>query len=362
MKPANKILAIAMAVVLSSYSCTVLGLDNDEDDNTSLYIVAAAAVLSSGCSSSFLNTSRFRHLVSATTTSCTLSNGSSTTCCKLTFKSNQVTDNGPFCPTTVGGAGGLGMYNGAGSAAGTGNNALYDMENNANNTNTNLWNAMETGGSSYNITSSADGLSGTISVLDPATGTGVGGNKYCLQATANDNLTVTYTIPLTPVALGSDDTISTVENIGISLDGIPITGDPPTVTSTQNNGSIPSLDDCGGHHDPTGYYHWHFVAESIQTILTANAGNGFTASCTNMTQSASALVGFAKDGYPIYAYQDSDGSTPGDLDSCSGHTKATTEYPSGTYHYHAKSSTARTSTNLPGCVKGASVTNNLTSS
>ena len=73
--------------------------------------------------------------------------------------------------------------------------------------------------------------------------------------------------------------------------------------------------------------------------------------------STSALIGFAKDGYPMYASKDTGGATPTGLDSCNGHTGVTTEFPNGIYHYHAS---ATGIPNLPTCVKGVSVTNNFT--
>lgn len=115
-------------------------------------------------------------------------------------------------------------------------------------------------------------------------------------------------------------------------------------------GAIPALDPCGGHPDPSGYYLWHFVAESMNLVL--DAFKITEVSCTNIAQAPSALAGIAKDGYPIYGAYGSDGEVPADLDACGGHTAVTAEYPVGVYHYHASATVAP---NVPGCVKGASV-------
>ena len=178
---------------------------------------------------------------------------------------------------------------------------------------------------------------------------------YCLQPLTDDGLTLKFIIPAIPEDLSTPNQIETVELIGVSVDGIPMNGDPPSVTTgPMGNGNIPSLDPCGGHHDPSGYYHWHFISESVNEILTAN---GLTdISCTNISQDNTALSGFAKDGYPIYASADMDGSVPADLDECNGHTSATAEFPDGIYHYHASTTEAP---NMPPCIKGAAVNNPL---
>ena len=76
--------------------------------------------------------------------------------------------------------------------------------------------------------------------------------------------------------------------------------------------------------------------------------------CTNIAQSPTAMIGFAKDGHPIYASKDTNGTVPSDLDSCQGHTSATKEYPKGVYHYHVS---AKNAPNLPPCLKGAAACN-----
>ncbi len=75
--------------------------------------------------------------------------------------------------------------------------------------------------------------------------------------------------------------------------------------------------------------------------------------CADIPQQSSGLVGFAKDGYPIYAPLE-DGSVPTGLDACNGTFGVTAEYPDGVYHYYALNETAP---NLPTCISGASVRN-----
>jgi len=217
-----------------------------------------------------------------------------------------------------------------------------------------LWEAMENDG--YDIVDE----DGNISVANPGSGNGgaAGDGSSCLEAEPDDDLLLTFLIPVVPELLSTPDVMESVENIGISVDGIPLTGDPPSVTISGNmpggNGAIPSIDPCGGHMDPSGYYHLHFVPEEINNVFDAF---GITeVSCTNFVQSETALVGFAKDGFPVYASRDADGVLPADLDDCHGHTAPTTEFPDGVYHYHASSSLAP---NVPPCLVGASVGNSF---
>ena len=104
-----------------------------------------------------------------------------------------------------------------------------------------------------------------------------------------------------------------------------IFGDAPSVA---DRGGLPALDACGGHIDPSGYYHWHFGAESIQTNLD-EAGADVTC---GVEQDPEALVGFSFDGYGIYGPEE-DRAIPSDLDECSGHVSDTAEFGES-YHYH----------------------------
>lgn len=267
---------------------------------------------------------------------CQLENGQQSQCYQLKFISNPVPDDGPYCPTTISDTGGFGVYDGA-------TNPGFQLMT------ASLFNAMENDG--YDIVDN----SGNVRIDDFSGGPPNPNFAYCLDAQADDFLQLTFLIPANPVNLNTPNTITNVELIGVSLDGAPMNGDPPSVTTgPMGNGNIPALDRCGGHHDPAGYYHMHFIPENMNEVLT-NVGIT-TVSCTDMVQSSSALSGFAKDGYPIYSSHDSNGQIPSDLDQCNGHTSATPEYPSGVYHYHA--STNQTP-NMPPCLKGAAANNNF---
>jgi hypothetical protein len=239
-----------------------------------------------------------------TTEDCELDNGSSTQCYKISFRNYQ-NSTGPFCPAT-------------------------------------LWDAME-----------ADGFDIVDDEGNVRFNLGQAGSS-CLDMEVQD-LTITFLIPAVPEMLDAPNTIDMIELYGVSAyDGMPITGPVPSVVDGPpipgaSGGGIPSLDPCGGHGDPAGYWHWHFEPQNMQSVL---AGYGITdATCTDVAQKTEGLLGFAKDGYPIYSALE-DGAVPDGLDGCNGKFGATDDFPDGIYHYYALNQAAP---NLPSCIMGASV-------
>lgn len=278
-------------------------------------------------------------LVSFETITATLEDGSSAECFQLTFSSNPV-PSGPFCPETIDDVAGLGFYDGATNPGLRvfARALLEDIE-----------------ADGYNMVNE----DGTVNIDDFTGGAPNLDQSNCLAAAANDDLQLVFIIPLEPKFATSNDVIREVEIIGLSLDGVPVNGDPPSAINGPSMGggpggnateiNFPSLDPCGGHHDPAGYYHWHFVPQVMNQVLAANDID--EVSCTLMEQTSGiTLFGFAKDGFPIYAYA----SEPTDLDDCGGRTAATDEYPAGVYHYVASTTSAA---NVPTCLKGVSASN-----
>jgi hypothetical protein len=271
---------------------------------------------------------------------CTLSDGTVTECYKVSY------DNSPEawelgCPDNEGEVGGLGVWDG------TTNPGLRALDDD-------LWADFATDG--YDIIND----DGTINVVTVYNGPGVTTksaastedlNAACLEAPLND-LTITYYIPAYPVKTTTKTTTSSTDYWGISLDGFPFAEAPPSAIM---NGevAIPALDACGGHPQPDGPYHWHLVPQVVNNLLDKE---GITnVSCTNITQSANTIIGYARDGFPIYGYEESDGSTPTGLDDCNGHTGVTDDFPNGQYHYHV------TNTDVPNilpCTYGATVISN----
>jgi len=268
---------------------------------------------------------------------CVLSDGTETQCYKVSYYNEpEAWELG--CPDSTGQVGGLGVWDGN---TNPGLRALDD----------DLWADFATDG--YDIIDS-DGTINTVTVYGaPGSGGGASGgnaslNAACLEAPLND-ITITYYIPAYPVKTSTSSTTSSLDYWGISLDGFPYAEQPPSAIM---NGevAIPALDACGGHPQPDGPYHWHLVPQVVNNLL---AQEGVTSvECTNTEQTSNKIVGYARDGFPIYGYQDSDGSTPSDLDVCNGHTAETDEFPDGIYHYHI------TNENVPNilpCTFGATV-------
>lgn len=221
-------------------------------------------------------------------------------------------------------------------------------------------------------------------VPDHTTGTFPNANN----PTAIKAVTVNFRASLNPAISNSSGT-SVAHVIGYANNGIKF--DPATAESYQNAGvwNIEALgqtymalgtDSSNAHVQPDGAYHYHGMPEGYITRL---------AKGTAMT-----LVGFAMDGFPIYARygyatatdasstlrtmtssyrlkttpssgRPSTTSVPmgtftqdyeyvadlGDLDECNGRTGVTPEFPSGIYHYYITDSYPY----IQRCIKGTSL-------
>ncbi len=127
-----------------------------------------------------------------------------------------------------------------------------------------------------------------------------GGNAWC--------------IPLAPVPARQSQTIKghfLRGAIAIAANGIPIFN--PQNNRGEISQEIGELDQWGGHCGRADDYHYHAAPLHLQSTV----GDGKP-------------IAYALDGYPIYGLTEPDGSAPGKLDECSGHT--TTQLG---YHYHA---------------------------
>lgn len=272
--------------------------------------------------------------------SAALEDGTTEDCFQLTFSGDGVDgDEGPYCPETIDEVGGIAVYDGETNPGlrSIARELLEDME-------TDGWDIVDEEGNVH-----IDLFDGSAN-LDAS---------YCLAAPYDPDFTFTYVVPVYPKMATTTSQIDEVENLGFSVEGTPLTGDPPSAVNGpamlggNNSGEInfPSLDPCGGHPDPAGYYHAHFIPQVMNQVLAANEISEVT--CTLFNQTAgTVLAGFAKDGYPIYAYA----NMPTDLDECNGRTAATSEYPDGVYHYVASTTEAP---NMPPCLKGVVARNSF---
>ena len=123
------------------------------------------------------------------------------------------------------------------------------------------------------------------------------------------------TIPTNPATASSKEATS-LGPIGMALNGVAIYNDREGGNVPVDASTLLSFDRAGAHNGPGNLYHYHFTGD-----FTGNDNAN--------------LIGFLRDGFPIYARKDKDGTYPSNLDANGGHTGATTEFPTGIYHYHA---------------------------
>lgn len=267
---------------------------------------------------------------------CTLSDGTVTKCYKVVYENVRETVD-VICPENEGDVGGLGIYDGN---TNPGLRVLNDE----------LWADFAADG--YDIIND----DGTINIQIPAGGPGSGFiepgsgiNGSCLDALLDESYQMTYYIPAYPVKLDTRTGYDPMGYWGVSLDGFPFGPIPPGAASPMG-AALPGLDACGGHPQPDGPFHYHLIPQVMDDLLSKN---GITeVACTYIDQSSNTILGYARDGFPIYGYEDSDGTVPSDLDDCNGHTGATADFPDGAYHYHI------TNTDIPNilpCTYGANV-------
>ena len=99
--------------------------------------------------------------------------------------------------------------------------------------------------------------------------------------------------------------------IAIAANGVPIFN--PLNNRGEDSYLIGELDEFGGHCGRADDYHYHIAPVHLEKMI----GNGLP-------------IAYALDGYPIYGYEESDGSRVVGLDALNGHKDK-----NGHYHYHA---------------------------
>ncbi len=137
------------------------------------------------------------------------------------------------------------------------------------------------------------------------------------HANVNTSMTAhsySMTIPVKP-AITSSHEETTLGPIGMASNGVPIYNDREGGNVPLDALTITTFDYSGAHPGPGQDYHYHTTGRYT-------------------TQDDAKLVGFLRDGFPIYGRKDTTGVYP-TLDAYGGHTGATQDFPSGIYHYHA---------------------------
>ena len=123
-----------------------------------------------------------------------------------------------------------------------------------------------------------------------------------------------WQIPLRPVPAATPRTTKNAflrGAIAVAVNGIPIFN--PLNNRGEDAFLIGELDTFGGHCGRADDYHYHIAPVYLQE-----------------TVGLAQPIASALDGYPIYGYEEPDGTPVRMLDACNGHTG-----PDGNYHYHA---------------------------
>ncbi|KXI30277.1 YHYH protein [Paraglaciecola hydrolytica] len=246
------------------------------------------------------------------TQSCTLSNGTVSTCYKVVIAGKPANrEVGPFCPPSItsdASEGGI-WFDGSGE--------VYDIDGDFI---LKLDSLYGSGWQLYNVETGLVNITNTQAACEAAARPNVDPayQNYCVQCSLDyvrGGISQTFLIPTSPVVLNNPANINS--DLGVSLDGVVFAPAAP-VNAILANYTIAAFDDCGGHINPFEGYHYH-------------ASTGCTELSSQIDGHAS-LLGFALDGYGIFAMLDASGFEETDLDECRGHSDEIRGY-----HYHSAS-------------------------
>jgi len=277
--------------------------------------------------------------VTITEIDCTLSDGTETKCYQITTTSLATDhDMGPWCPSTITDsdeAGGIWLDNGeVYNVDGEFIKNLAEFYGDSN------WKMYDEDGNVY-VTDTQEKCEGAAR---PDVDVDLYGNS-CVECLASyyTNLSQTWVIPITPVAQtspisfggGGGPMNGAPSTRGIALNGIEFSASAP-VDDILSAYTIAPFDDAGGHINEHQGYHYHAATEGIEARHTIAQDDEHTD-----------LIGYAMDGFPIYASDWSNGNEPTDLDECRGHYDDVRGY-----HYHVDYAGEN---NFIDCLKGAYV-------
>ena len=232
---------------------------------------------------------------------CTLSGGTETTCYRITTVTAEPSDHqaGPWCPsnlTDTAEAGGIWLEDGK----------VYDVDGNFIENldefyNDDEWKLYQDDGT-VKVTRTAEECAAAArpNVAEEY-------NNYCVQCLpeyVDESAAIqTFVIPVTPVSQTTPNEINPIAAVGVALNGI--TFDPPAPTEAILKAhTLAPFDDCGGHVNLNGGYHYH----------------AHTGCSTEVEQSDNyaPMIGYALDGFPMYANLDKEGKEAENLDQCRG--------------------------------------------
>jgi hypothetical protein len=256
--------------------------------------------------------------VTVTEVTRTLSNGSQVECYQIVTNTIPIDHPvGPWCPdhiTDDASMGGIWLEDGQ----------VYDVDgafiqNLAIFYNDTTWHMYDADGNVY-VTET---LEDCINAANPNVGEAY--KNFCVECIPSyiSNLTQTFVIPKRPVyqsdpvffATGPGGPGSNIPSTrGISLNGVEFSA-PAPVNNILAAYTLAPFDDAGGHINVHQGYHYH-----------AATGMSFS---IEQPDGHAPLIGYALDGFGIYARLDAEGNEPADLDALRGHSDDTRGY-----HYH----------------------------
>jgi hypothetical protein len=269
-------------------------------------------------------------LTPVTTKSCTLSDGTSSTC--YSFQVDEMPNAhsiGPWCPTSDAAPGGYFVDDVANLKNPSGKDEevqvtvawLKTLDSRLG------WSIVNADGS-VNITTDAELdkiATQEVNNWTYAQAETSGIVNHCIQA-APTAKTMTIEIPATPKVASSNTAVTSLPGAGIALDGILLFPPEPVARITAFRNLAP-LDSYGGHTGFAYDYHYH-RARDVPGVPDAKTK----------------IYGFMFDGFPVYGATEPDGSAAGTLDNCQGHSTTALGY-----HYHSSNSFPYTTV----CVTGA---------
>lgn len=257
---------------------------------------------------------------------CTLSGGSETTCYRITVRSLPLDhETGPWCPGTItdtAEAGGIWIE--GGETYDVDGSFVEDLDVFYSDDN---WKLYEEDGT-IRVTGTAEQCAAAARPdVDEAY------QNYCVQCLPEyieEGIGVfTYLIPVTPVEQSTTESSNRRQPFGVALNGVTFDQSAPT-DAILSAYTLAPFDDCGGHINLNGGYHYHAHTGCSKEI--------------EQSDNHAPMIGYALDGFPIYALMNNAGEDPTTLDQCRG------EYDDVRgYHYHAGEPG---SNSIIGCFKG----------
>ncbi|MDT0595970.1 YHYH protein [Glaciecola petra] len=278
-------------------------IDSSSEDNTTIQPEVDPFAFASGAL-----------LDSVVEVSCTLNDGSETSCYEFVIVGAPSTHEvGSFCPVDIfASADEVGIWF-------DGDGEVYDIDGQFIQNLPTLYN--DSNWQLYDPDTGLVNVTDTLEKCDGAARPNVAAElqNHCVECSldyVDGGISQTYTIPIQPVLAESPTSIGR-DDVGLSLNGVAI-APPAPVDAILGAYTIAAFDDCAGHINPVAGYHYHGSA-GCSEIEAESDGHA-------------AKMGYALDGFGIYGMLDQQGNESSDLDQCRGHTDDVRGY-----HYHAAS-------------------------